>query len=89
MQFLSVMKRGFTLSIITIFKKKEKFNYKELVKNYGGGKGAKWILADRLNAINKLKIIKLNKRIILTRFGHFLSIVLVFFRKILAVRDFG
>ena len=34
MQFLSVMKRGFTLSIITIFKKKEKFNYKELVKNY-------------------------------------------------------
>ena len=89
MQFLSVMKRGFTLSIITIFKKKEKFNYKELVKNYGGGKGAKWILADRLNAINKLKIIKLNKKIKLNKLGHFLSIILIFLRKILAIKDFG
>jgi hypothetical protein len=80
---------GFTLSIITLFKKKRKLLYKELIKNYGNGKGAKWILIDRLSKIDKLKIIRLNKKIELTQLGQFLSIILIVFRKILAVRDFG
>ena len=86
---LLLIKMGFTLSIITLFKKKKKLLYKELIKNYANGKGAKWILTDRLNKINRLKIIKLNKKITLTQLGHFLSIILIFFRKILSIRDFG
>ena len=88
-QFFNVLKMGFTLSIITLFKKKRKLLYRELIKNYGNGKGAKWILIDRLNKINKLKIIRLNKKIALTQLGQFLSIILIVLRKILSVKDFG
>ena len=88
-QFFNLLKMGFTLSIITLFKKKRKLNYKELTKNYGNGKGAKWILIDRLGKIDKLKFIKLNKKIELTQLGQFLSIILIILRKILSVRDFG
>ena len=88
-QFFNVLKMGFTLSIITLFKKKRKLLYKELIKNYGNGKGAKWILIDRLSKIDKLKIIRLNKKIELTQLGQFLSIILIVLRKILSVRDFG
>lgn len=88
-QFFNVLKMGFTLSIITLFKKKRKLLYKELIKNYGNGKGAKWILIDRLSKINKLKIIRLNKKIVLTQLGQFLSIILIVLRKILSVKDFG
>ena len=87
--FLLVIKRGFTLSILASFKKKEKLPYKELVKSYANGKGAKWVLMDRLKIIDKLKIIRLDKKIILTPLGCFLSIILIFLRKILVVRDFG
>ena len=80
---------GFTLSILTSFRKKEKLPYKELVKSYANGKGAKWLLMDRLKRIDKLKIIRLDKKIILTPLGHFLSIILILLRKILVVRDFG
>ena len=88
-EFLIILKTGFTLSIITSFKKKRKLLYKELVKNYGNGKGAKWILTNRLGRLNKLKVIRLNKKITLTRSGHFLSIILILLRKILSVRHFG
>ena len=87
--FLLFIKKGFTLSILASFKKKEKLPYKELVKSYANGKGAKWVLMDRLKIIDKLKIIRLDKKIILTSLGRFLSIILIFFRKILVVRDFG
>ncbi len=87
--FLLLIKKGFTLSILASFKKKEKLPYKELVKNYANGKGAKWGLMDRLKIIDKLKIIRLDKKIILTPLGRFLSIILMFLRKILVVRDFG
>ena len=87
--FLLLIKKGFTLSILASFKKKEKLPYKELVKSYANGKGAKWVLMDRLKIIDKLKIIRLDKKIILTPLGHFLSIVLIFLRKILAIRDLG
>ena len=87
-QFVNIISKGFTLSIITSFKKKKLF-HNELIKNYANGKGAKWILSNRLKILNKLKIIKLNKRIVLNPFGHFLSIILIFLRKILAVKDFG
>ena len=87
--FLLLIKKGFTLSILASFKKKEKLPYKELVKSYANGKGAKWVLMDRLKIIDKLKIIRLDKKIILTSLGRFLSIILIFFRKILVVRDFG
>ena len=87
--FLLLIKKGFTLSILASFKKKEKLPYKELVKSYANGKGAKWVLMDRLKIIDKLKIIRLDKKIILTPLGRFLSIVLIFLRKILAIRDFG
>ncbi len=80
---------GFTLSIITLFKKEKKLLYKEIIKNYGNGKGAKWALTDRLSKIDKLKIIRLNKKIELTQLGQFLSIILIVLRKILSVRDFG
>ena len=87
--FLLLIKKGFTLSILASFKKKEKLSYKELVKSYANGKGAKWVLMDRLKIIDKLKIIRLDKKIILTPLGRFLSIILIFLRKILVVRDFG
>ena len=87
--FLLVIKKGFTLSILASFKKKEKLPYKELVKSCANGKGAKWVLMDRLKIIDKLKIIRLDKKIILTPLGCFLSIILIFLRKILVVRDFG
>ena len=81
--------RGFTLSILSLFRKKRKLSYKELIKNYAGGKGVRWKLVIGLNRINQLKIIRLNKRILLTPLGCFLSIVLIFLRKILVIRDFG
>jgi len=87
--FLLLITMGFTLSILTSFKKKEKLPYKELVKSYASGKGAKWMLMDRLKKIEKLKIIRLDKKITLTPLGRFLSIILIFLRKILVVRDFG
>ena len=88
-EFLFLIKTGFTLSIITSFRRKKKFLHKELIKNYASGKGAKWILLDRLNKIKKLKIIKINKKITLTQSGLFLSIIFIFFRKILSIKDFG
>ena len=87
--FLLLITMGFTLSILASFKKKEKLPYKELVKSYANGKGARWMLMDRLKKIEKLKIIRLDKKIILTPLGRFLSIILIFLRKILVVRDFG
>ena len=83
------IERGFTLSILSLFKKKRKLSYKELIKNYANGKGIKWKLVIGLNRINQLKIIRLNKKISLTPLGSFLSIILIFLRKILTVRDFG
>jgi len=83
------IERGFTLSILSLFKKKRKLSYKELIKNYAGGKGVRWKLVIGLNRINQLKIIRLNKKILLTPLGRFLSIVLIFLRKILVIRDFG
>ena len=83
------IERGFTLSILSLFKKKRKLSYKELIKNYADGKGARWKLVIGLNRINQLKIIRLNKKILLTPLGRFLSIVLIFLRKILVIRDFG
>lgn len=88
-QFVNIVKKGFTLSIITTFKKKEKLLHNELIRSYANGRGAKWILIDRLNILKKLKIIKFNKKITLNRSGYFLSIILIFLRKILAVKDFG
>ncbi len=84
-----VIVRGFTLSILGLFKKKSKLSYKELIKNYAGGKGARWKLVIGLYRINQLKIIRQNKKILLTPLGRFLSIVLIFLRKILVIRDFG
>ena len=83
------IERGFTLSILGLFKKKRKLSYKELIKNYADGKGARWKLVIGLNRINQLKIIRINKKISLTPLGRFLSIILIFLRKILAIRDFG
>ena len=88
-EFLLLIKKGFTLSIITSFKTKNKLFYNELIKRYASGKGAKWILLDRLNSLNELKIINLNKNIKLTSYGNFLSVILIFLRKILSIRDFG
>ena len=86
--FLFVI-RGFTLSILNLFEKKRKLSYKELIMNYAGGKGARWKLVIGLNRINQLKIIRINKKISLTSLGRFLSIILIFLRKILAIRDLG
>ena len=83
------IERGFTLSILSLFKKKRKLSYKELIKNYADGKGARWKLVIGLNRINQLKIIRINKKISLTSLGRFLSIILIFLRKILVIRDFG
>ena len=89
MEFLLLIKTGFTLSIITSFKKKDKLSHNELIKNYANGRGAKWILLNRLNNLNKLKIIKLNKNITLNQLGSFLNIIIIFLRKILSIKDFG
>ena len=88
-EFLLLIKKGFTLSIITSFKKKKKLYYKELIKSYASYKGSKWILLDRLNSLKKLKIINLNKSIKLTQWGYLLSIILIFLRRILSIRDVG
>ena len=88
-QCINIIKKGFTLSIITSFKKKKKLFHNELIKNYANGRGAKWMLLDRLNRLDKLKIIKLNKKITLNQLGYFLSMILIFLRKILAIKDLG
>jgi len=88
-EFLLLIKKGFTLSIITSFKLKNKLSVKELIKRYAAGKGAKWILLNRLNSLNKLKIINFKKKIKLTPFGSFLSTIVILLRKILCIRDFG
>ena len=89
MQFFNVLKMGFTLAIITLFKKKKKLLYKELINNYGNGRGAKWGFTDRLSRLNKLKIIRLNKKITLNQLGYFLTIILISLRKILAIKNFN
>ena len=88
-EFLFLIKIGFTLSIITSFKKKNRFLHKELIKNYSNNRGAKWILINRLNKIKKLKIITFDKKINLTQLGRLLSIILIFLRTVLSVKDFG
>jgi len=88
-EFFLLINKGFTLSIIASFKEKNKLTHKALIKNYSKGKGAKWILFDRLNNLNKFRLINLNKNIKLTRLGHFLSITSIFLRKILSIKDFG
>ena len=88
LEFLLLIKKGFSIAIISSFKKK-KLSYNELVNNYASGRGAKWMLLDRLNGIANFKIIRLNKKIKLTQLGYFLSIILIFLRKILAIKDFG
>ena len=88
-EFLLLFKKGFTLSIITSFKKKKKLSYIQLSKNYSDGKGSKWILLNRLNGLKKLKIVRLTKKITLNRFGYFLAIILIFSRKIFSIKDFG
>ena len=88
-EFLSLIKTGFTLSIITSFKKKRKLYRNEFIKVYSNGKGAKWIFFDRLNGLVKFRLIRLNKKITLSQLGYFLSIILIFLRKILAIKNFG
>ena len=88
-EFLSLIKTGFTLSIITSFKKKRKLYRNDLIKGYSNGRGAKWIFFDRLNGLVQFKLIKLNKKITLSQLGYFLSIILIFLRKILAIKNFG
>ena len=81
-----------TISILVIFKKNEKLFYKEIIKNYANGRGARWILIDRLkrlNNLNKFEILHLNKNMKLTRFGRFLAIIFIFVRKIICVKGFG
>ena len=88
-QLVNIVNKGFTLSIITTFKKKNKLLHKELAKNYANGRGAKWILTNRLNILKNLKILKLNKKMKLNQLGYFLSIILIFLRTILVVKDYG
>jgi len=87
--FLSLIKTGFTLSIITSFKKKKKLYRNELVKSYSSGRGPKWVFFDRINGLVKFKLIRLNKKITLSKFGYLLSPILIFLRKILAIKNFG
>ena len=88
-EFLSLIKTGFTLSIITSFEKKRKLYRNELIKGYSNARGAKWIFFDRLSGLVKFKLIKSNKKITLSQLGYFLSIILIFLRKILAIKNFG
>ena len=88
-QILSSIRTGFTLSLLTSFKKKKKLLKNDLIKSYADGRGAKWMLIDRLNGIANFKIVKLSKKIKLTQFGYFLTIALIFLRKIFAIKDFG
>ena len=88
-ELLSLIKTGFTLSIITSFKKKRKLYRNEFIKGYSNARGAKWIFFDRLNGLVKFKLIRLNKKITLSKLGYFLSIILIFLRKILAIKNFG
>ena len=89
LEFLLLIKKGFSLAIISSFKKKKKLFYKELVNSYASGRGAKWLLLDRLNVLSKVKIIYLNKNMRLTILGHVLSLIFIALRKILSIRDFG
>ena len=88
-EFFLLINKGFTLSIIASFKKKNKLTHKALIKSYSNGRGAKWILFDRINNLSKFGLISLNKNMKLTQLGYFLSIILIFFRKILSIKDFG
>ena len=88
-EFLLLIKKGFTLAIINSFNNKKKLFYNELVKSYGNNRGAKWLLLDRLNFLSKSKIINLNKNMSLTLLGRFLSIIFILLRKILSIKDMG
>ena len=88
LEFLLLIKKGFSIAIISSFKKK-KLSYNELVNNYASGRGAKWMLLDRLNVLSKVKIINLNKNMRLTLLGRILSLIFISLRKILYIRDFG
>ena len=88
-QFLSSIRTGFTLSMLTAFKKKKKLSHNELVSSYASGRGAKWMLFDRLNGIENFQIIKVNKKIKLTKLGYLLSVILILLRKVFAIKDFG
>ena len=88
LEFLLLIKKGFSLAIISSFKKK-KLSNNELVNNYASGRGAKWLLLDRLNVLRKVKIINLNKNMRLTLLGRVLSLIFISLRKILYIRDFG
>jgi hypothetical protein len=88
-EFLLLIKMGFTISILLSFNKVRKLLYKEITKKYSSGKGDKWILINRLNSLKKVKIINLNKNISLNKFGYILSIIIFFLRKIFSVKDFG
>ena len=88
-EFLSLIKTGFTLAIVNSFKKKKKLFKNEFLKVYSNGRGAKWIFFDRLNGLVKFKLIRLNKKITLSQLGYFLSIILIFLRKILAIKNVG
>jgi len=88
-EFFLLINKGFTLSIIASFKKKNKLTHNALIKSYSNGKGAKWILFDRINNLSKFRLISLNKNMKLTQLGYFLSIILIFFRKILSIKDLG
>ena len=89
LEFLLLIKKGFTLAIITSFKKKSKLSYNELVNGYANGRGAKWLLLDRLNVMSKVKIINLNKNMRLTLLGRVLAIMFIFLRKIFSIKDVG
>ena len=88
-EFLLLIKKGFTIAIITTFQKKKRLFYKEIIKNYASGRGAKWLLLNRLRLMDKVKIIKLSKNMHLTSLGIVLSMMLIFARKILSIKDFG
>ena len=87
-EFLLLIKKGFTLSLISSFKK-TKLSYQEITKIYSGKKGSKWLFLDRLATLKKFKIISVSKSIKLSYFGNLLAFFFIFLRTILSIKDFG
>lgn len=58
MEAFSMLCRGFSLTILCDLKEKQPLSASELVRQYGGGKGAAWLLEKRMNGLLSLKFIR-------------------------------
>mgnify|MGYP006088852885 FL=1 len=88
-EFYSLLKRGFTITIIRSIKKKL-FYLSDIEKYYSNKRGLHWMLKKRIDGIVFLGFIKLKKRRYeLTHLGKFAYFIILITTKILNINKFG